>query len=326
MPSACRDSSPVAKSVRMKRARTGSSAASSAKRSSASGSRSSAMSMPSGPSRSAMSPACPPPPKVQSTAMSPGRGSSRARASSASTGTCVAVMSSRLTKLSGDVDDLVGERVVVGAPRVAVPDLQAVLGPGDGDLLAEARVLEELGRDHHAARAVELAREGVGGEVRAQLARLGRERVETLERPAHVALVVGGRPQLDAPLDALGDDDAVGEGGAEAGRDGEPVLCIERVVEGAAEGHVGRAGVEGWEEPLHPGSMPALYPTLLHMATLLAHDLPPQTTFVVLEAPISPCWRALRAVGEGGRRGVSCARRAARERAATWRARLVVVP
>src|SRR3954452_11045321 len=205
MPSACRDSSPVAKSVRMKRARTGSSAASSAKRSSASGSRSSAMSRPSGPIRSASSDAWPPPPKVQSTATSPGRGSSSAIASSARTGTWVAVMSSRLTKLGGDVDDLVGERVVVGGPRVAVPDLQAVLGARDSDLLAEPGVLHELGRDHHAARAVELAGEGVGGEVGAHLAGLRREGVEARERPAHVALVVVGRPQLDALLDPLGD-------------------------------------------------------------------------------------------------------------------------
>src|SRR3954452_15732656 len=236
-PSACRVSSPVAKSVRMNRARHGSSAASSAKRCSAAGSRSSPMRTPSGPSRSAIMPACPPPPKVQSTATSPARGSRRASASSASTGTCWAVMSSRLTKGGGDVEDLVGEGVVVARPGVAVPDLQAVLRARDRDLLAEAGVLHERGGHHHAARAVELAREGVGGEVGAQLARLRREAVEPLERVAHVPLVLVGRPDLDALLDALGDDDAVGERRAELGRDGEPVLGIERVVEGAAEGH-----------------------------------------------------------------------------------------
>src|SRR3954470_10317747 len=214
-PSACRVSSPVAKSVRMKRARQGSVAASSAKRSSATGSRSSPTSSPSAPRRSAISSACPPPPKVQSTATSPARGSSRRRASSARTGTCWAVMSSRLTKGGGDVEDLVGERVVVGRPGVAVPDLQAVLGARDGDLLAEAGVLEQLRRDHHAPRAVERAGEGVGGEVGAQLAGLRSERVDAVERAAHALLVVLGRPELDALLDALGDDDAVGEGGTE---------------------------------------------------------------------------------------------------------------
>src|SRR5689334_21387680 len=273
-PSACRVSSPVAKSVRMKRARQGSVAASSAKRSSATGSRSSPMSSPSGPRRSAIIAACPPPPKVQSTATSPGRGSSSRRASSASTGTCCAVMSSRLTKGGGDVEDLVGERVVVGRPGVAVPDLQALLGARDRDLFSQAGVLQELGRDHHAPRAVELAREGVGGEVGAQLAGLRRERVEALERAAHALLVLLGRPDLDALLDALGDDDAVGQGGTELGRDGEPVLRIQRVVEGAAESHWGGAGVERWEEPLHPGSLGDLYPTLPHKATLLAHEFP----------------------------------------------------
>src|SRR3954452_19079520 len=200
-PSACRVSSPVAKSVRMKRARHGSSAASSAKRSSATGSRASPISSPRNPSRSAMSFAWPPPPKVQSTATSPGRGSSSASASSASTGTCWTVMSSRLTKGGGDVEDLVGEGVVVGRPGVAVPDLQAALRARDGDLLAEAGVLHQLRRHHHAARAVELAREGVGGEVGAELARLRGERVDALERAAHPLLVLLGRPQLDALLD-----------------------------------------------------------------------------------------------------------------------------
>src|SRR5947209_161556 len=237
-PSASRDSNPEAKSVRMKRARQGSSGASSAKRSSATGSRSSATSSPSGPTRSAIRCAWPPPPNVQSTATSPGRGSSSASASSASTGTCCAVMSSRLTKGGGDVEDLVGEGVVVGRPGVAVPDLQALLGARDGDLLAEAGVLHELGGDHHAAGAVEVAREGVGGEVRAQLAGLRRERVEALQGAADALLVVVGGPDLDALLDALGDDDAVGEGRAEPGRDGKPVLRIQRVVEGAAEGHL----------------------------------------------------------------------------------------
>src|SRR4051812_33043615 len=204
-PSASRFSRPVAKSVRMKRARQGSSSASAAKRSSATGSRSMPISTPSGPSRSAISPAWPPPPNVQSTATSPGRGSRSASASSASTGTCWAVMSSRLTKGGGDVEDLVGQGVVVGRPGVAVPDLQAVLGARDGDLLAEAGVLEQLRRDHHAPRAVELAREGIGGEVGAQLAGLRSERVDAVERAAHALLVVLGRPELDALLDALGD-------------------------------------------------------------------------------------------------------------------------
>src|SRR3954453_18280848 len=211
-PSARRVSSPVAKSVRMKRARQGSSSASAAKRSSATGSRSMPISTPPRPSRSAISSAWPPPPKVQSTATSPGRGSRSASASSARTGTCWAVMSSRLTKGGGDVEDLVGERVVVGRPGVAVPDLQALLGARNGDLLAQPGVLEELRGHHHAPRAVELAREGVGGEVGAQLAGLGRERVEAGQRAAHALLVLLGRPDLDALLDALRDDDAVGQG------------------------------------------------------------------------------------------------------------------
>ena len=36
--------------------------------------------------------------------------------------------------------------------------------------------------------------------------------------------------------------------------------------------------MEGWEEPLHPGSLVHLYPTLLHKATQFAHDPPPEDT------------------------------------------------
>ena len=36
--------------------------------------------------------------------------------------------------------------------------------------------------------------------------------------------------------------------------------------------------MEGWEEPLHPGSLVHLYPTLLHKATQFAHVPPPETT------------------------------------------------
>src|SRR4051794_13942943 len=284
-PSASSDSRPAAKSVRMKRVAQLTSAASSVKRSSATGSRSRPMSSPSGPRRSAMSRAWPPPPTVQSMATSPGRGSSRPSASSARTGSCVAVMSSRLTKLRSDVGDLVGEGAVVGGPRRPVPDLQAVLGTHHDDLLAEAGVLEQERGDAHAAGGVELGVERVGREERAELAPLRRKTVEALQRLCRERPVLRWPPQFHAPLEALGQHDAVAQRRPELGRDGESVLRIQRVVEGATKGHRKlmssrrrEAGVEEWEEPLHSGLLVIFYPTLFHKATQFAHDPPPRST------------------------------------------------
>src|SRR5438093_576144 len=205
-PSASRCSSPAAKSVRMNRVREDTSAASSANRSSATGSRSRPTSSPSGPSRSAIRRAWPPPPNVQSTTTSPGRGSSTSSTASTRTGSWVAVMSRRLTKLRGDVGDLVGEGGVERGPGGAIPDLEGVLGADDDHVLAEAGVLHEGRGDHDAAGAVELAGEGVGGKEEAKAASLGREWVQPLEGGRAALVVVAGAPELDALLDALGED------------------------------------------------------------------------------------------------------------------------
>src|ERR687887_387746 len=83
-------------------------------------------SMPVGPIRSAISRACPPPPKVQSTTTSPGCGSVSSMSSPASTGTCVRVISRRMAKPLGDLDDLCVQLVLVGEPLVPIPHLQVV--------------------------------------------------------------------------------------------------------------------------------------------------------------------------------------------------------
>src|SRR3954451_23769039 len=236
-PSASRRSSPVAKSPRTKRVRQPASSASSAKRSSATGSRSMPTSSPSGPRRSAISRAWPAPPTVQSMATSPGRGSSSSSTSSARTGSWSAVMSSRVTKLSGDVVDGGRELRVEVRPALAVPDLHRLAGADDDDVLAQAGVVDQRRRHHDAARGVELGRERVRGEEQLDAPGLRRERVHALQRRGHARVVVRGDPEVDAGIQALGENHAIGERGPELGRDGEPVLRIERVVEGAAEGH-----------------------------------------------------------------------------------------
>ncbi len=96
-PSSRRSSSPSANDARMKRVWHATSAAISSKRACASGSRSMPISVPEAPIRSAIRRAWPPPPKVQSTAISPGAGSRRSTSSPASTGMWT-VMSSRMAK------------------------------------------------------------------------------------------------------------------------------------------------------------------------------------------------------------------------------------
>src|SRR5919205_4289702 len=114
-----------------------------------------AMSSPAGPRRSAIRRAWPPPPKVQSTATSPGCGSRRSTSSPARTGTWTDISTS-MADGGGDLGQLVGERGVVGAPGLAIPDLEAVAGTGDDDLLAQLTVLEQEAGDHDAPGRVEL--------------------------------------------------------------------------------------------------------------------------------------------------------------------------
>src|ERR1700744_2693462 len=173
--------SAVTKSARMKRVSHWTSAASAAKRSSASGSRSTPISVPAGPSLPAISRAWPPPPTVQSTAVSPGRGSTRSISSPARTGMCVFVMSRSVAKARCEVGDTGQDVLEVLGIAAAVPDLQALAGAGDHDLLADAGIVKERSRDHHAVGGIQLGvKRGVEEET-LELAGLRRERVEALE-------------------------------------------------------------------------------------------------------------------------------------------------
>src|SRR3954465_12746113 len=287
----------------MKRRRHGASSASAAKRSSAAGSRSTAISSPSRPSRPPTSRACPPPPNVQSTATSPGCGSRSSISSPARTGTWVAVMSSRMAKAAGDVGKLIGEGVVVGGPGGATPDLEAVARAGDDDLLRQLPVLEQEARHADAAGRGELGVQGVGGEEAVELARLLRERVQALKRRVDVGVVGLRRPDLHAPLDPLREDDALAQRSPELGRDREPVLCVEGVVEGAAKGHRSsraprgeketRTAVEEWEEPLHPGPHAALVPHYPPLSNSTCTSSPTSVAHLTPRGIESPWRRAI---------------------------------
>src|SRR3954468_7596342 len=158
--------------MRMKRVSQVTSRAKLSKRSSAAGSRSMQMSVPLGPIRSATSRACPPSPKVQSMAVSPGRGSCRSISSPARTGTCVRVMSRRMAKALRDLDDLAIQLLLVRLPAPAVPDLDVVEIADDHHVLLDARVLEQRLAERDAAGRVEVDVPRVAREVAREAAAL----------------------------------------------------------------------------------------------------------------------------------------------------------
>src|SRR3712207_2332158 len=299
-PSARSWSRPSAKPARTKRVAHGTSAASSAKRSSATGSRSIATSVPVGPRRSATSFACPPAPNVQSTAVSPSRGSTVASSSAARTGTCIAVISASMAHPAADLADVGDELAALAVPLRAVPDLDAVARADDLHVLGEAGVLQEEGRDTDATGAVELGvlrRRGV--EALELLALLG-QRVEGLEDGAGELVVVLRLPQHDARLRALRHHDPLAERRAEAGRDGEAVLGIEGVVVGAAEGgHC--VCLEGgceprWRSgrspstPVRVGEGTPLSPTPQPGLHLSSHQCPLQRARMGQKTPMNTGW------------------------------------
>src|SRR5436190_10528788 len=90
--------------------------------------------------------ACPPAPKVASTTVSPGRTARHSRTSSARTGTWSASLG---CKTFGNILSTPFDLGELALPGSAVPDLEVVVDPGDDDVAAELRVLEQRGRDAH---------------------------------------------------------------------------------------------------------------------------------------------------------------------------------
>src|SRR3954471_6949658 len=167
--------------MRMKRVSQVTSRAKLSKRSSAAGSRSTQMSVPLGPIRSATSRACPPSPKVQSMAVSPGRGSSRSISSPARTGTCVRVMSRRMAKALRDLDDLAIQVLLVRLPAGSIPHLDVVEVAHNDDVLLDPRVLEQRLAEGDPAGRVEVDVPRVAREVAREAAALLADRVEVAE-------------------------------------------------------------------------------------------------------------------------------------------------
>src|SRR3954464_6246821 len=126
------------------------------------------MTVAAGPMRPATRRACPPAPRVQSPAISPGCGSRMSISSPARTGTCVRVMSRRMAKALRDSRDLVGQVGLVGGTTRAVPDLQVIAVAHDEDVFGDPSVVEQRRAEVDAPAQVELGVEGPAAEEAAE--------------------------------------------------------------------------------------------------------------------------------------------------------------
>src|SRR5579864_1507493 len=191
------------------------------------GSRSIAISFPLPRRSAARIAACPPAPKVASTTVSPGWTARQARTSSARTGTCSASLG---CKTFGNILSTPFDLGELALPGGAIPDLEAVVDPGDDDVAAELRVREQCGRDAHPPLLVRHRLAGAGVEVAVHPPSLLAQRVEVGKGRLAVVLPTLERPGPDAAVEAARDDDAVVELPPELGREREAVLVVDRVL------------------------------------------------------------------------------------------------
>src|SRR5581483_4546425 len=189
------------------------------------GSRSIAITFPSPRSRCASSVACPPAPKVPSTIVSPGRGSSAATTSSARTGT----WSVSVGKTLGNIFRAPFDLVQLCAPGGAIPDLEVVGRSGHRDLLRDPGPREQRRGYHEPALFVELAAGRAGEEEPAHAPPVDGERVDGVEALRQLRPRVDG-PGEEATVESARHDDAFLERRSELRRECEAVLLIQRML------------------------------------------------------------------------------------------------
>src|SRR5512135_829802 len=138
--------------------------------------------------------------------VSPGCTARYARTSSARTGTWSASLG---CKTFGNILSTPFDLGELALPGSAVPDLEAVVDPGDDDVAAELRVREQCGRDAHPSLFVRRRLAGAGEEVAVHPPALLAERMQGGESRVAVVLPALGRPRPDAAVEAPRHDDAV---------------------------------------------------------------------------------------------------------------------
>src|SRR5215467_7076729 len=171
--------------------------------------------------------AWPPAPKVASTTVSPGRTARHARTSSARTGTWSASLG---CKTFGNILSTPFDLGELALPGGAVPDLEAVVDPGDDDVAAELGVREQCGRDAHPPLLVRRRLAGSGEEVTMHPPALLAQRVQSGK--SRIAVVLPGNrcPRIEAPVEAARDDDPVLERLPELRRQRQTVLVVDRML------------------------------------------------------------------------------------------------
>src|ERR687887_1351089 len=237
-------SSTTAKSPRRKRSCTVVRCASRSKYARAPGSRSIAISLPRPPRSAASSAAWPPAPNVPSTTVSPGLTARSSRTSSARTGTWSVAL---VCKAFGNILRTPFDFGQLLAPRGAVPDLEPVVDARDDDFAAQLRVLDQLGRDHHAALFVAVGLGRPREEEALDAPPLRAERIHRGESRLDESTPIRTTVGVQAAVEASRDDHTVFEGFSELGRKSETVFVIDRVVV-CAEKHPGA----GLRLPLRP--------------------------------------------------------------------------
>src|SRR3954470_3425072 len=115
------------------------------------------------------------------------------------------------------------------APGVAIPDLEVVVDSCDDDVTIELRVLEQRAGQTDAALLVELGLGGARKEEALHPAALLAQRVEGGETARDETVPVLPRVREETAVHAPGHDDSTREILAEASRQGEPVLVVDRV-------------------------------------------------------------------------------------------------
>src|SRR5215471_15480035 len=211
------------------------------------GSRSIAMSFPLPRRSAARIAAWPPAPKVASTTVSPGRTPRDARTSSARTGTWSASLG---CKTFGNILSTPFDFGELGPPGGPVPDLEVVVDPGDDDVAAELRVLEQRGREDHAALPVGDRLGRTGEEVTVEATAVHAEHVQRAEPGVHQSVPCRSRPSVETAVEPARHDAAVLERPAELRREGEAVLVVDCVLV-LAEKH-GALSLSHHCTPLYP--------------------------------------------------------------------------
>src|SRR3954466_10873817 len=124
-------------------------------------------------------------------------------------------MSRRMAKALRDLDDLAIQLLLVRLPAGAIPHLDVVEVAHHHYVLLDPRVVEQRLAEGHAPGRVEVDVPRVPSEVARETAALLADRVEVAEEALRPVLEGGGRPDRDAGLERLRENNSVGERGTE---------------------------------------------------------------------------------------------------------------